>query len=343
MRFVQQTAERTIVSYSSLHGLVEQNVDIPVPHGRGGRVGIRGLQGFPGQDSTAFVGAERVENPVPRSGGLQGSRPRQASTASSAHSPGAADQAFYRGFRIFPQLIKKCELGSALGVGTECGLKFIHAGGSAGGLLHRRRRRRVDEVSFWTVDVARLAPARHPRRARLGLALGTWRATWGGWSSRRGGAGECGAFFWSTLFLMQLMVVSTESFGSICLSCAVRTWKRVHYSPFSPCVWQSLLLRLGVACGVQLFDFREILVLLVRNAWFDSGYMFCAVLAFIGRITHIFYVDVDSDCRVFSPFSRRMEKYVQSMLQFESLHALFALEVWAIQVFLGLGPFPTHD
>ena len=37
-----QTAEQlmevpTIVSYSSLHGLVEQNVDIPVPHGRHGR------------------------------------------------------------------------------------------------------------------------------------------------------------------------------------------------------------------------------------------------------------------------------------------------------------------
>ena len=35
----------TIVSYP-LHGLVEQNVDIPVPHVRGGRVGVRGLQGF---------------------------------------------------------------------------------------------------------------------------------------------------------------------------------------------------------------------------------------------------------------------------------------------------------
>ena len=48
--FAQQTAEQlvevpTIVSFSSLHGLVEQNVDIPVPHGRGGRVAVRGLQG----------------------------------------------------------------------------------------------------------------------------------------------------------------------------------------------------------------------------------------------------------------------------------------------------------
>ena len=51
------------------------------------------------------------------------------------------------------------------------------------------------------------------------------------------------------------------------------------------------------------------------------------VLGF-GRITHIFYVDVDSDCGVFSPFSRRMEKYAHSMLQFESLHAVFAPDVW---------------
>ena len=109
VRFAQQTAEQlvevpTIISYSSLHGLVEQNVDIPVPHGRGGRVGVRGLQGFPGQDSTAVVGADRVDIPVPRSGGLQGSRPRQASSASSAHLPGVADDAFTEVFffALFP-------------------------------------------------------------------------------------------------------------------------------------------------------------------------------------------------------------------------------------------------
>ena len=63
VRFAEQTAEQlvevpTIVSYSSLHGLMEQNVDIPVPPGRGGRVCVRGLQGFPGQDSTAFGRAD---------------------------------------------------------------------------------------------------------------------------------------------------------------------------------------------------------------------------------------------------------------------------------------------
>ena len=98
VRFAEQTSEQlvevpTIVSYSSLLGLVEQNVDIPVPHGRGGRVGVRGLQSFPGQDSTAFVGAARVDIPVPRSGALQGSRPRQASSV--------ADEAFTGFFALF--------------------------------------------------------------------------------------------------------------------------------------------------------------------------------------------------------------------------------------------------
>ena len=63
-----------------------------------------------------------------------------------------------------------------------------------------------------------------------------------------------------------------------------------------------------------------------------------AVLAFFGRVTHIFYVDVDSDFEAFfSPFSGRMEKCAQSMLQFESLHVPFALEVWTI--FLPGGAF----
>ena len=40
VRFAEQTAEQlvevpTIISYSSLRGIAEQNVDIPVPHGRG--------------------------------------------------------------------------------------------------------------------------------------------------------------------------------------------------------------------------------------------------------------------------------------------------------------------
>ena len=131
VRFAQQMAEQlvevpAIVSDSSLHGLVEQNEDIPVPYGRGGRAGGKGLQGLrPGQVSTALGRADHVAIPVPRSGGLQGSRPRQAS-----HSRGAADEAFTC-FSHFSQKQKKCEVGSALGVGTECGLYSVHAVGSA--------------------------------------------------------------------------------------------------------------------------------------------------------------------------------------------------------------------
>ena len=73
----------TVVSYSTLQQLTaEQIVDIPVP-GRAGGGGRGDLQGFAGQGSTAFSGAVRVDIPVPRSGGLQDSRPGQGSTASS--------------------------------------------------------------------------------------------------------------------------------------------------------------------------------------------------------------------------------------------------------------------
>ena len=73
-------------------GNVEQNVDIPVPHSRGGRGGLQDLR--PGQDSTAFCGADHVDNPVPLVGRLQGFLPRQTSAASSSHSPDAADEVF---------------------------------------------------------------------------------------------------------------------------------------------------------------------------------------------------------------------------------------------------------
>ena len=76
VRFAEQTAEQlvdvpTIISYSSLRGIVEQNVDIPVSRSRG-RVGL-GLH--PGQSSTAFGGTDflpaataeqNVDIPVPR-------------------------------------------------------------------------------------------------------------------------------------------------------------------------------------------------------------------------------------------------------------------------------------
>ena len=67
----------------------EQIIDIPVPHGRGGRGGQAGLQGVSqGQGPTTFRGADLVDIPVPRGGILHG----PGSPAGSSHSPGAVDE-----------------------------------------------------------------------------------------------------------------------------------------------------------------------------------------------------------------------------------------------------------
>ena len=146
----------TIMSYSTLRGLVEQNVDIPVqrgggrslqglrpgqgstartveqtvdipvPHSRGGRAGHGGLQGVSqGQGSTARIVEQTVDVPVPRSGGLQGFLPRQGSTASSSSShvrAGAVDEPFQGVFRTFPRLKKSAGLGPHSG--SELGADF---------------------------------------------------------------------------------------------------------------------------------------------------------------------------------------------------------------------------
>ena len=66
-----------------------ERVYTPVPHGRGGRAGRGGLQGFSQeQNSAAFRGAVHVDIPVPQGrgggGGLHGLRPGQGSSASSS-------------------------------------------------------------------------------------------------------------------------------------------------------------------------------------------------------------------------------------------------------------------
>ena len=109
----------------------EQIVDTPVLHGCG-RAHRGGLQGArPGQNSTAFYGAEHVEIPVPQGrggrGGLLSTRPDTNSAASSVRS-GAADEVFQWVCALFPGA-KKCDVGSAIAVGTFCGLHFMDAGG----------------------------------------------------------------------------------------------------------------------------------------------------------------------------------------------------------------------
>ena len=115
VRFAEQTAEQllempTIVSYSSLHGLVEQNVDVPVPHGRD-RVG-GGLLGLhPGQSSTAFGGARYF--PAATAGRIVGAPvPRDSRVlhpaSSSSGLPGTANQGV---FRTFPREKRSATLG----------------------------------------------------------------------------------------------------------------------------------------------------------------------------------------------------------------------------------------
>ena len=140
----------TIVSYSLLQLIMEQNVDIPVPS-RGGR--IAGLQGVHlEQSSTALhVSQERicvqiveqiVDFPV-SGGGLQDFCPGPSSFSSShdpAGVPKVLDELGEGVFRHLSSKKKRCDVGSALNVGTECGLHFIQRGSSCG-LLGRRRQR----------------------------------------------------------------------------------------------------------------------------------------------------------------------------------------------------------
>ena len=116
VRFAEQTAEQlvevpTIVSYSSLHGLVEQNVDIPVPHGRD-RVG-GGLLGFlPGQRSTALQASqERSSERIVE----QSVDSRVLGGGSSASSSSSREHAGEGVFLTFPRVKKSPKLGSHSG------------------------------------------------------------------------------------------------------------------------------------------------------------------------------------------------------------------------------------
>ena len=104
----------TIISFSSLQRIEEQNVDIPVPYGD-----VRGLQGFPpGQDSTSSplslerISERNVEQIVDSrgfGGGLQDFLPGHSSSSSS-HDPARVHEALDGPgagvFALFPKLKK---------------------------------------------------------------------------------------------------------------------------------------------------------------------------------------------------------------------------------------------
>ena len=101
----------TILSFSLLQLILEQNVDIPVPDGGGRNVGLQGF--LPVQSSTAMLSSgERLSEQIVEQivdvpgGGLQDFRPGQSSSSSS-HFPagflGDADEPGERVFRTFPQ------------------------------------------------------------------------------------------------------------------------------------------------------------------------------------------------------------------------------------------------
>ena len=139
-QLVEQLVEvPTVVSWSLLQRIMEQNVGIPVVD-RGGR--SSGLQGFlPGQSSTiaawssrthfrAKCGADRCSRVL--GGGHQDFLPGQSSSSSS-HDPArvyeALDGPGEGFFRTCPHFFskKKCGCGPTLGVGTGRGLEPIHA------------------------------------------------------------------------------------------------------------------------------------------------------------------------------------------------------------------------
>ena len=231
MRFAEQTAEQlvevpTIISYSSLHGFVEQNVDHPVPPGRG-RVDGRGLLGFnPGQSSTAFGGAEHfpastaeqiVDIPVPRGGR------DLLSAASSSGLPGSAN------LEIFSTFPRGRKVRSWV---RTWGRNWVRT------LLHPRRRLSwrvssrmqlvcVDAVPWWWVETS---------------GLGTRSLV--AWVMAGTGPSSC----------VSLRIPVKVCPVLLCSRCS-------HLESGAlfpcPCIWQSLFQALGVAYEYENWTFRE--------------------------------------------------------------------------------------
>ena len=176
----------TIVSFSSLQRIAEQNVDIPGPH-RAGR--IAGLQGFlPGQSSTALQERiserilEQIVDCIP-GGGPQGFRPGQSSSSSSHRPAGINEDTDEPGDGFFALIPgeKSAEVAGQVSAdlpGTSAhGLLRLMC--SPGSSMRRRRRRSVwrcttklqrlwnERVSCWSRR-ARGGRGKRGRRGRRG-------------------------------------------------------------------------------------------------------------------------------------------------------------------------------
>ena len=213
-------------------------MDIPVPHDRGGRAGRGGLQGLSqGQDSTAFGGAQLVDIPVPRGGGLHRLRPGQVSSPSSS-----VNDAFTWGFSHFTPKEKKCQVGSALGVGTGRGVEPIHVA--------------LASATFWSTLHSEAS------RAAAGFQV----------SSTPGvvhdGCRDGFQLSTSPSSCVSQQWVSTEF---SCISCS-RCSLLERWCIISSClrIWQFLILCLGVAGGILKWILREVFRFFVRNARFDK-------------------------------------------------------------------------
>ena len=263
VRFAEQTAEQlvevpTIISYSSLRGIVEQNVDIPVPRGRG-RVGL-GLH--PGQSSTANSGADllpaataeqNVDIPVPRGGRLL------HPASSSSGLPGTANQAV---FSTFPR--GKKVRGRARTRGRNCSPSRAHP------------RRRLS----WRVS-SRMQPG-------CGCSFPVVGGNFWARVQKSGGLGEGWDGASSCVSPRQLL----EAFPDLCAR-AVRTWNLVHY--FSvPVSGSHCSRRLGVAVGCENWIFREMASFVVAMLGTTVDKCFASVLRGLWKHLHISYVAADS-------------------------------------------------
>ena len=230
-----------IISYSSLRGIVEQNVDIPAPLGRGRSRG--GLGFHPGQSSTAFSGADHrsgtaeqiVDIPAPRGG------QDLPSSASSSGLPGTANHGV---FRTFPRG-KKVRIWARTR-GRNCSPSRAHP------------RRRLS----WRIS------------SRTQMVCGCAFQAVGGnfWAQiqKFGGLGEG----WDGALVMRQ---PTTSFARIS-SCSCPLCSRSSHLEFCtlfpcPCIWQSLFRASGCCLWLRKLDFSGDDFFRGGNAWYNSGYI----------------------------------------------------------------------